>query len=117
MFIIGIIWLLVRWRRKVRQRRYSPQSIVAMSIPFYARLLQLLAKRGWKPQQSQTPAEFAVSVGEHLQKEKPGAQVSEIPAAIVPPYYAVRYGGQNLNQQEQTAVDRQLQALQVALGQ
>lgn len=116
-FVIFSIWLLLRWRRRVRQRKYDPQPAQVTAIPFYSRLLHLLARRGWKPGTGQTPAEFASTVEYHLKKTPTGEKVSEIPAAIVPPYYAVRFGGQNLTEQQQSVVDQHLQTLQLALQQ
>lgn len=112
LFIVAVIWLILRWRRKVRERKYAQKNFTVVTVPFYSRLLKILASKGWKPTPSQTPSEFTTAVQQQLQKDPQNAGIAEIPAALVPPYYAVRFGGTTLTQQQQSQVDQQLQTLQ-----
>lgn len=112
---VALIWWLIRWRRRIRQRRFEPKSLATMTIPFYYKLLSVLGRKGYKPHFSQTPAEFAVDTRRKLLNNDQSREIADIPAAMVPPYYAVRYGGQSLTEQQQTQVDQQLQSLQLAL--
>lgn len=112
-FVVGI-WLLVRWWKKRQRRKLEPQQYAQMTIPFYARLLKLLSRRGWKPQTGQTPAEFAAQVQHQLQLTRRD-DLADIPQAIVPPYYAVRFGGVSLDQQMTNSLEQQLDVFQAGL--
>ena len=112
-FVVSI-WLLVRWWKKRQRRKLEPQLCSAMSIPFYSRLLKLLSRRGWKPLMGQTPAEFATQVRQVLQLRKQN-DLADIPQTMVPPYYAVRFGGVSLDQQTTSSLEQQLNLLQTGL--
>lgn len=112
---IGFIWLLFRWRRNIRMRRLNPVAKAGMSVPFYTQLLQLLARHGWKPGVAETPAEFAHAVEQKMLSSDQPAAIAGIPASLVPPYYAIRYGAAPLPATDQAAYDSHLQSLRSAL--
>jgi len=107
-------WLLLRWWRNRRWKSRGNMHASRIAIPFYQRLLRLLSRRGWKPLPSQTPAEFA-SVVQHQLLTKNQHDLADIPVSVVPPYYAVRFGGASLDEQQTNSLDQQLQALRLGL--
>lgn len=111
----GLVWLLLRWRRRVRQRRYLAVSKPAITVPFYAQLLNLLARHGWIPGTGETPAEFAQSVKQKMLSADKPAAIAAIPSTLVPPYYAVRFGAATLAPAVQSTCEKDLQLLRTAL--
>ncbi|MFT3879312.1 MAG: transglutaminase domain-containing protein [Gemmatales bacterium] len=112
--LTALCWLLVRWWRKRRTRHLEGLHLSGLVIPFYQRLLKLLSRRGWKPEPSQTPAEFATHVQYQLLSNN-HEQLAGIPHAVISPYYAVRFGGASLDQQQTDSLHQQLQTLQTGL--
>ena len=62
----------------------------------------------------QTPAEFATQVQQQLQLRKQD-DLADIPQTMVPPYYAVRFGGISLDQETTSSLEQQLNLLQTGL--
>lgn len=112
---IGIIWGIVRlWRR--RRKTQSQKAVVeVIRVPFFARLLRLLSRMGWRPAPSQTAAEFAQTIRPQLLKWNGATSVADVPRLLVPEYYAVRFGDKTLTAAELAAVDKHLDSLQAAL--
>jgi transglutaminase-like putative cysteine protease len=115
--LVGFVWGMLRWRRWRRGRRHIRTERPAVQVPFFARLLRLLARRGWYPESSQTPEEFARSMTPRLAQSTATAAVAGIPESVVPEYYAVRYGGKTLSARQETDLEQQLDSLQSALRQ
>jgi protein-glutamine gamma-glutamyltransferase len=107
-------WLLIRWWRNRRRKGQDNMQSPGMVIPFYQRLLKLLSRQGWRRLPSQTPAEFASIVQSQL-IAKQQDDLADIPASMVPPYYAVRFGGVNLDEQQANSLDQKLQTLRLGL--
>lgn len=115
MVLAGLIWLLVRWRRYRKLKKLNRLNHAEVSIPFYARFLQWAQSQGWNKARHQTPSEFAAVVQHKLQQAKVEDSISQIPASLVPPYYAVRFGGKALNTEDSNTLDDQLNTLQTCL--
>lgn len=111
----GLVWLLQRWRRIRKQRKLNRLNHAEVIIPFYARFLSWAQSQGWTKSQHQTPSEFASVVQAKLQQAKVADSIASIPAALVPPYYAVRFGGQSLNSADSSSLNDQLKTLQTCL--
>lgn len=114
--LIAVCWLLIRWWRNRRLRNQDDRLYARIAIPFYQRLLKLLSRRGWRPLPSQTPAEFASQVQDQLIARQQG-NLADIAVSMVPPYYAIRFGGATLDSQQANSLDQQLQTLQLGLKQ
>lgn len=112
--LIACYWILVRWWKKLWLRNQMHHQLSRMTVPFYQRLLKLLSRKGWKPMPGQTPAEFASQVQQKLLAKKE-QKLADIPVAVIPPYYAVRFGGVILDEQQTVSLDQQLQSLQHGL--
>ncbi|MFO0813666.1 MAG: transglutaminase domain-containing protein [Gemmatales bacterium] len=109
-FSIGFVWMLLKLRARWRRRKFGRNAATVMKVPFYQQLLSILSRKGWKPEASQTAAEFTSQLQEKLQPE-----IAHLPGQLVPPYYAVRFGQRTLDDQQLATVDSQLQTLRVAL--
>jgi transglutaminase-like putative cysteine protease len=99
----------------VRRRRKRLARVRAFRVPFYARLLDVLARRhGLQPRSGQTPREFAVEAGRALGAKGDTAGVAEVPARLAELFYRVAYGGRPLADGEAREVQAQLDALATA---
>src|ERR1043166_4225244 len=90
--LIGIVWLMFRLWRRLINRRTHQKTVTTIQVPFFARLLQLLSRKGWHLAPSQTAAEFAQAIGPELSRGNGTAAVAHVPQQVVPEYYAVRFG-------------------------
>jgi transglutaminase-like putative cysteine protease len=95
----------------LRRRRRRPTPRPAVSLPFYARLLDALAAHGLRPQQGQTPCEFAREAGRTLASEEATADLADIPARVVALAYRAAYGARPLTDAENREVERGLEAI------
>ena len=112
---------VVAWRRRsalaslLRRGKQAPHVTLARSSP-YAKLLATLAKHlGVRPQQGQTPLEFATVAGAALQGDPATAPWARLPAAVVHAHYRSRFGDQHLGAAEQDALRLQIADLTAAL--
>lgn len=113
--LAGLILLLaILLRRWIRGWKWASRPA---AVPgFFGELLRILARAGWKPEPSQTPAEFAEQVASWL-KESPRTEgVRDVPLVVVHDYYAVRFGQRQLSPEESARLRQQLNQLQAALG-
>jgi transglutaminase-like putative cysteine protease len=95
----------VVWGRRRRPARRGAR------VPFYARLLDVLAKvHGLRPLPAQTPREFAAAAGRAL-RERGRDVVADVPARVAELFYRVAYGGRPLTEDESRDVARGLDAL------
>ncbi|HKI35906.1 MAG TPA: transglutaminaseTgpA domain-containing protein [Gemmataceae bacterium] len=101
-----LVWF--KRRRPARARHVS-------RVPFYARLLDVLARRhGLRPLPAQTAREFAAEAGRILREQPATAGLAELPARLAELFYRVAYGGRPLTDDEAHAVQRELDALAAA---
>jgi hypothetical protein len=108
----GLTWMGLRWQRRVRQRS-SPAA--ASNAAGYTRLLALLARHGLQPKIGQTPREFA-GQGRRFLLALPLAQsFADLPDMIVDRLYLVRFGGQSLTAEDNSAVTARLVQMAAAL--
>jgi transglutaminase-like putative cysteine protease len=103
-------WLLLRARR----RRPTPTGPLS-SVPFYRRLLAILARRRLRPKLSQTPREFADAVRPTLTGSKATQALAALPAQLADLFYRVRYGDRPLSDEEERAVGHRLDELESGL--
>jgi hypothetical protein len=109
--LVGV-GLLVRRRVRRRAATHRAAGAMAAATAFYRRLLAALARRGWKPADSDTPLEFAVAVAPKLPDTDAVALVNRITAL----YYRVRFGAEALGADEQTQIDDGLARLAARLA-
>ncbi|HUY88918.1 MAG TPA: transglutaminaseTgpA domain-containing protein [Pirellulales bacterium] len=100
-------WVRNRWRRA---RGHS-----GARVEFYERFEALLARRHWVRGASQTPREFALSVGGQFAESPATKQAAVLPRRIVETFYRVRFGGQRLDNLESQAVEQAISELAEAL--
>jgi len=103
---IALVWQFIRYRRW-RKLHLSLRAEVA----FHRRMLQILARRGWKPTQSQTPLEFARSLATPLAALANGPSLIQIVDEISSLYYRVRFGSQPLSIDEGRRIEGELRIL------
>jgi hypothetical protein len=108
---VGLVAVRRAWGRR---RRRAPGRRGAR-VPFYGRLLDVLAKaHGLRPLPAQTPREFADQAGRLLREKDATAAVADVPARVAELFYRVAYGGRPLTDDEARAVERGLDALAAA---
>jgi protein-glutamine gamma-glutamyltransferase len=103
---LGGLWFVGRRISFARILSYFRLSREADSsrraVEFYERMTAALAKQGLKREPSQTPLEFAATVG--------AAEAFKITEA----YNRVRFGEQNLSQEESSQIEAWLKTLEIA---
>jgi transglutaminase-like putative cysteine protease len=110
---IGGIWLL----RRAHRRRSAPAAILAPSVRFYARLLDLLAVYVYlRPAPAQTPREFGAAAAHRLHAVPATASLAALPEQVVSLFYRVRYGSKTISEAERRVIDERLDALAMALA-
>lgn len=113
---VGIVWGLLVLRNRWRMKKYGLLTSSPKSVPFFEQLIQLLSRKGIKPAAYETAQEFATGARKQLLQKKMTAEVSGLPNELIPPYYAVRYGGAELPGAQLQQVDDQLHILRTALS-
>ncbi|WP_410960645.1 hypothetical protein, partial [Salmonella sp. SAL4357] len=79
-----------RFRWPVFAKRANRRAKAAERVDFYERLERLLARHGFRRQQTQTPLEFALATGAELVAEVELRPAATLPRRIVEMYYRVR---------------------------
>jgi transglutaminase-like putative cysteine protease len=103
------------WRR--RHRRPAPPR-PALQAKFYGRLVALLARHArLAPRPDQTPHEFGAAAAVVLQGHAATAALADLPNLLAKAFYRVRFGGEQLDEAEQQALDARLDELAAALRQ
>jgi transglutaminase-like putative cysteine protease len=102
---LGVAYRVRRKRRRAAATRYAAR------VPFYARLLDVLARvHGLGPRLAQTPREFAAEAGRAL-RARDRADVADVPARLAELFYRVAFGGRPLTDDEAREVEGRLRAL------
>jgi hypothetical protein len=97
-----------------RRKRRAAAARGRARVPFYARLLDVLARvHGLGPRAAQTPREFAAEAG-HALRARDRAAVADVPARVAELFYRVAYGGRPLTDDEAREIERRLDALAAA---
>jgi len=110
--LVAAFWLILRlWPRfSSRPAGRTPY------LPFYSRLLELLARHaGLQPHPAQTPREFGEVACVRLAASDSTAGLAGIPVRLADLLYRARYGLQPLNNEESQMVERDLDQLAAAL--
>jgi transglutaminase-like putative cysteine protease len=95
-------------------RRRRPAACRPALLPFYARLLDVLARaHGLRPLAAQTPREFAAEAGRAL-RGRGRVEVAGVPGRVAELFYRVAYGARPLTDDEAREVERRLDALAAA---
>jgi hypothetical protein len=102
-------------RRWVRKRWDRTLGRAGARVEFYERFEALLARRQWVRAASQTPREFALSVGGQFAESPATKQAAVLPRRVVEAFYRVRFGGQRLDNSESQAVEQAISDLADAL--
>jgi transglutaminase-like putative cysteine protease len=111
---LPVTFMLVRGGR--RRRLPAGSSCRAPTVPFYARLLQLLARHcRLRPATGQTAREFAEAASGHLADQPATAALAGVPVEAAALFYRVRFGGRPLDDGESRAIDHHLDLLAAAL--
>lgn len=113
---VGIVWGLLVLRNRWRMKRYGLAIASDKTVPFFEQLVQLLSRRGIQLASHDTAQEFANGAQKQLALKPDTADVATLPGALVPPYYAVRYGGSVLPSTQQQQVEEQLRMLRTAIN-
>ena len=95
------------WVRSVSDSRRSTQ--------FYRQLTQLLSDQGLHRKQSQTHRGFAQDVADQFSNHRYGRSIGRIVVVLTEHYNAIRFGNHVLNDRTRAKINRQLNAIQVAL--
>lgn len=101
--LIVLVWLLKKqrvFRRLFRFFRIKPETDMARIVEFYERMTEALARRGWRRAASQTPLEFANSVG------------AREALLITEAYNRVRFGEKRLTESESADIEIWLHQLE-----
>jgi transglutaminase-like putative cysteine protease len=113
----GAVLALLLARRRFARRlaaRGAPAEY-PREARWFARLLEVLAARGFTPEPGQTPREFALTVAESLGHRPATATTAEVPLAWADAYYEARFGGVALAPERLAELDRGLADLEAAL--
>jgi hypothetical protein len=111
--VLAGAWLV---RRQRVRRRARAAAAAGPSVPFYVRLLAILARRcGLQPRPAQTPRELAEAAAP-LVRGSAGEALAAVPGQVVVLYYRVRFGHQALAEHEGRDVERRLQELDAGLN-
>ncbi|HVW37219.1 MAG TPA: transglutaminase domain-containing protein, partial [Pirellulales bacterium] len=102
-------------RRWVRKRWDRTLGRGGARVEFYERFEALLARRQWVRAASQTPREFALSLGGQFAESPATRPAAALPRRIVETFYRVRFGGQRLDNSESQAVEQAISDLAAAL--
>jgi transglutaminase-like putative cysteine protease len=113
--LIGLVVLAALVLLVLRHRRKSVAKRKRTAVAFYARLLDILEYIGLRPQPAQTAAEFSIAAGTALANRPATASLAMLPARIADLFYAVRFGGETLDQSELVRMDQELDALKAAV--
>lgn len=113
---VGFVWGLLVLRNRWRMKKFGLLTSPSKSVPFFDQLLLLLSRKGIKPAAFETAEEFAHGAHKLLLQKPTTAEVAGLPNELVPPYYAVRYGGAELPGLQLKQVDDQLRTLRSALS-
>ncbi len=112
--IAAVAGLLVVLRRLTWARHTAAGRLTA-TVPFYVRLLRLMARLRLRPRPVQTPREFAAESAGVLTVRPGTALVADVPPEVVAAFYEVRFGGRTLPADEAAAVERSLDRLEQQL--
>ena len=115
--VLGSVVVLVIVRRRLARRSALPEATAEFprEVRWFARLLEVLAARGFTPEPGQTPREFALVVAESLRQRPATAATAEVPLAWADAYYEARFGGATLTPEHLAELDRRLTELEGAL--
>jgi len=102
-------------RRWVRKRWDRTLGRGGARVDFYERFEALLARRQWVRAASQTPREFALSLGGQFAESSATKHAAVLPRRVVEAFYRVRFGGQRLDNSESQAVEQAISDLADAL--
>lgn len=101
------------WLRRRRGRRAAAPRFAVVAV--YARLLQLLARRGrLRRAAGQTPREFAATAAAWLRGRPVTAAWADLPSHIVDLFYRIRFGGEAPDDAEVAALQARLDQLAAA---
>lgn len=95
------------WVRSVSDSRRSTQ--------FYRQLTQLLSEQGLHRKQSQTHRSFAQDVADQFSNHRYGRSIGRIVVVLTEHYNGIRFGNHVLSDHTRARINRQLNAIQVAL--
>jgi hypothetical protein len=104
---------LIFWRRRWRR---AGQRQAASTVPFYTRLLRLLEQLALRPRPAQTPEEFVVAATGTLAPRLGPVDLTDGLLRVVRAFYAVRFGGHDLDPAQMDQVTRDLDRLEEALA-
>jgi hypothetical protein len=111
--LVAGLWLIIRcWPRFFPRPAARPSP-----LPFYARLLDLLARHaGLQPHPSQTPREFAEVACLRLAASETTLALADVPVRLAALLYRARFGLQPLSAEESQFAERELDHLAAALA-
>ncbi|WP_010585226.1 transglutaminase TgpA family protein [Schlesneria paludicola] len=120
LLLTGITWLIrwsssrLRdwWLNRIDQGQQRRQRIVA----FYERFAKLMRSRGMKRKPSQTQREFAEEVAMALASELPADADAMAPNGISQAFYRVRFGEEELTNDEVIRLEQDIMALEKVLS-
>ncbi len=84
-------------------------------VPFYQRLEELLARRGVRRDAFETPREFAAAASRVPLADGPDP-IGNLPRQLTEDFYAVRYGGKSLSEEESRRIEQELDELSAKLS-
>lgn len=111
------LWKFTRWVRSGGWRRWwSGDLHERMVVLFYERFLNIARQVGLRREPSQTPLEFADSIGLRLPGVAQNPALAELPVRVSSAFYRVRFGGETLPASELEWLDSQLSALETTVS-
>lgn len=117
-------WIFRRLMRGRGRRQTSARFPSIPTVPFYQRLLAILARRGMERRPEQTQREFAAQVAAWLAPlpAPPDAAADQpalamLPVRIVEDFYRVRFGQTTLDKSETDQIEQALTKLELSLDQ
>ena len=112
LLLAAILTLSLVRRLRRRAARARPSSAGTL----YARLLVVLARRAsLRPASGQTPREFGQAASQALQARPGVGALADLPGRVVESFYQVRFGGRPLSEEQDRALDAELDQLALAL--
>ena len=109
------VWRIGRtfWSAVRRMRGGTAETgRAAGTVEFYDRFRKIMARTGLERPHAETQREFAGHVGRHLAQPLQAYGLQALPADVADRFYRVRYGNQQLSDEERTAVAADLDALE-----
>lgn len=112
--LAAIVIVVVLVRRRLRRVAVAPAVAALDPVPWYSRLLAILARGGYHGAGGQTPAEFACGAAAWLAANPRLTELAPVPGQVAEALERHRYAGAALTSEELDELHRRLDRLDAA---